>query len=290
VEVYRPSSLREALEIRAAHPEALPIAGGTDVMVDINFGRRRPEAIMDISRLAELQVIRRQDDSVFLGAGVPYARIIREVPDQVALAQAARTVGSPQIRNRGTVGGNLGTASPAGDALPVLAAYEAEVLVASTGGNRRIAWRDFLVGPKRNALAPEELIVGVEWRAPQGPGSFSKVGTRNAMVIAIAGLCLQLDEASHGLRVALGSVGPTILRAPEAEAFGAGLLDEAGAWGKPGAPIADAAVSRFGELTAAAARPIDDVRGTAAYRRHACAVLAGRALRWALADRRAMAG
>ncbi|MGC8634514.1 MAG: FAD binding domain-containing protein [Candidatus Limnocylindrales bacterium] len=290
MEVFRPSSLREALEVRAAHPGALPIAGGTDVMVELNFGRRRPEAIVDISRLPELQVIRRQDGTVFLGAGVPYARIMRELPDQVALAQAARTVGSPQIRNRGTVGGNLGTASPAGDSLPVLAAYEADVLVASVAGTRRIAWRDFLVGPKRNALAPNELIVGAEWKTPRGPGSFSKVGTRNAMVIAIAGLCLQVDEASRGLRVALGSVGPTILRAPEAEAFGAGLLDETGAWANPGAAVPDTAVSRFGELTAAAARPIDDVRGTAAYRRHACAVLAGRALRWALADRRAVTG
>lgn len=290
MEVLRPSSLREALEMRAAHPEALTIAGGTDVMVELNFGRRRPETILDISRLLELQVIRREGGTIFLGAGVPYTRIMRALPDQVALVQASRTVGSPQIRNRGTVGGNLGTASPAGDALPVLAAYEAEVLLASVTGTRRLSWRDFLRGPKRNALLPDELIVGVEWNVPQGPGSFSKIGTRNAMVIAIASVCLQVDEATRGLRVALGSVGPTILRAPEAEAFGAGVLDEAGAWADPRATVPQDAVMRFGELTAAAARPIDDVRGTAAYRRHGCAVLASRALTWALADRRAVAG
>ncbi len=290
MEVLRPSSLREALQMRAAHPEALPIAGGTDVMVELNFGRRRPETILDVSRLPELQVIRREGGTIFLGAGVPYTWIMRELPDQVALAQASRTVGSPQIRNRGTVGGNLGTASPAGDALPVLAAYEAEVLLASVTGTRRLSWRDFLRGPKRNALAPDELIVGVEWNVPQGPGSFSKIGTRNAMVIAIASVCLQVDETTRGLRVALGSVGPTILRAPEAEAFGAGVLDEAGAWADPRATVPQDAVMRFGELTAAAARPIDDVRGTAAYRRHGCAVLASRALTWALADRRAVAG
>ncbi len=275
--------------MRAAHPDAIPMAGGTDLMVEINFGRRRPTAILDISRLPELRAVRRENGRVVLGAGVSYARAIRELPDHAALVQASRTVGSPQIRNRGTVGGNLGTASPAGDALPVLAVYDAEIVVASTAGTRRIPWHRFLTGPKRNALAPGELIVAAEWAAPDGPGSFSKVGTRNAMVISIAGLSLQVDTAARRLRVALGSVGPTILRAPEAEAFGSGALDEAGAWTNPHAAVPETALARFGELVAAAARPIDDVRGTAAYRRHACAVLARRALTWALDDRRVTA-
>ena len=275
--------------MRAAHPDAVPMAGGTDLMVEINFGRRRPEAILDVSRVPELKVVRREGDRVVLGAGIPYARAIRELSDHAAFVQAARTVGSPQIRNRGTVGGNLGTASPAGDALPVLAVYDADVVVASAVGTRRIPWHRFLTGPKRNALAPDELIVAAEWTSPDGPGSFSKVGTRNAMVISIAGLSLQVDTAGRRLRIALGSVGPTILRAPEAEVFGAGVLDESGTWADPGATIPDAALARFAELTAAAARPIDDVRGTAAYRRHACAVLARRALTWALDDRRAAA-
>lgn len=289
MEVYRPSSLPEALALRAAHPDAVPMAGGTDLMVEINFGRRRPEAILDVSHLPELRAVRREGGRVILGAGVPYARTIRELSDHTALVQASRTVGSPQIRNRGTVGGNLGTASPAGDALPVLAVYDAEIVVASASGTRRIPWHQFLTGPKRNALAPDELIVAAEWAVPDGPGSFSKVGTRNAMVISIAGLSLQVDTAARRLRIALGSVGPTILRAPEAETFGAGLLDESGAWTNPRATVPDAGLARFGELTAAAARPIDDVRGTAAYRRHACAVLARRALTWALDDRRATA-
>lgn len=289
MEVFRPMSLREALELRAAHPEAVPIAGGTDLMVELNFGRRRPEAILDISRISELQSIRREDGRISLGAGVSYARIMRELPDQLVLRQASRTVGSPQIRSRGTVGGNLGTASPAGDALPPLAVYEADIVLASTAGTRRLSWRDFLVGPKRNALNPDELIVAVEWNAPSGPGSFSKIGTRNAMVIAIAGLSLQLDERDRRVRVALGSVGPTILRADEAEEFGAGALEEAGVWSNHAATVPDSALVRFGDLTAAAAHPIDDVRGTAAYRRHACAVLARRALAWALEDRRAVA-
>jgi CO/xanthine dehydrogenase FAD-binding subunit len=287
VEVFRPATLAEALELRAAHPDAVPIAGGTDLMVEINFGRRRPAAFLDVSRLPELHEIGGGGERVSLGAAVPYTRIIAELPGQVALVQASRTVGSPQIRNRGTVGGNLGTASPAGDSLPVLAAYDAEVVLASVRGTRRLSWREFLVGPKRTALGPDELVVAAEWRRPDDSGSFSKVGTRNAMVIAIAGLCLQLDAATRTVRVALGSVGPTILRAPEAEAFGAGVLDEAGAWSNRGAIPAPSALVRFGELVAAAARPIDDIRGTAAYRRLACGVLGRRAFGWALESRRA---
>lgn len=289
VQVFRPSSLAEALDVRAVHPDALPIAGGTDVMVELNFGHRRPAAMLDISCLPELRAIRRANGRLFLGSGVSYARIMRELPDQAVLVQASRTVGSPQIRNQGTVGGNLGTASPAGDALPVLAVYDADVIVASARGSRRLSWREFLVGPKRTALGPDELIVGVEWSVARGPGSFCKIGARNAMVIAIAGLSLQLDEPTRSVRVALESVGPTILRAAEAEAFAAGALEEAGAWSDPGTRVREATLARFGELAAAAARPIDDVRGTAAYRRHACAVLARRALSWALDDRRVTA-
>lgn len=282
-----PRTLEEALEAKAERPETVPVAGGTDLMVDLNFDLRRPEAIMDVSRLPELAEWRREDGEVFLGAGVTYARIMRELPDHVPLVQASRTVGSPQIRNRGTVGGNLGTASPAGDALPVLAVYDADVILVAAGGRRRaLPWHEFLLGPKETALAPEELILGCRWKTPRGPGSFSKIGTRNAMVISVAGLCLQLDEDARTVRVALGSVGPTILRAPDAEAFAADAMERAGTWDEPAALPPEGALAEFGERVAAAARPIDDVRGTAAYRRHACAVLGRRALAWALADRR----
>jgi len=287
VDVYLPRTLAEALEVKAAHPEALPIAGGTDVMVDLNFDRRRPAAILDLTRAADLQTWRKDDGTITLGAGVPYNRIVRELSMLRPLVEASRTVGSPQIRSRGTVGGNLGTASPAGDALPVLAAYDADVILAKAGGVvRSLPWHRFLVGPKKTALAPDELIVGARWKVVRGPGSFSKVGTRNAMVIAIASLCLVVDEAAQSVRVALGSVGPTILRAPEAEQFATRAWREAGVWADPRAPVANEVIDEFGERVAAAARPIDDVRGTAAYRRHACAVLARRALRWALDDRR----
>jgi CO/xanthine dehydrogenase FAD-binding subunit len=287
VDVYLPRTLAEALEVKAAHPEALPIAGGTDVMVELNFDRRRPASILDLTRAAELQTWRTDNGTITLGAGVPYARIVRELSTCRPLVEASRTVGSPQIRSRGTVGGNLGTASPAGDALPVLAAYDADVILAKAGGVvRSLPWHRFLTGPKKTVLAPDELIVGARWKVVRGPGSFSKVGTRNAMVIAIASLCLVIDEAGQMVRVALGSVGPTILRAPEAEQFATRAWQGAGVWTDPRAPVADAVISEFGDRVAAAARPIDDVRGTAAYRRHACAVLARRAMRWALSDRR----
>jgi len=287
MDVYLPRTLEEALEVKAAHPDALPIAGGTDVMVEINFDRRRPASILDLTRAAELQTWRHDDGTITLGAGVSYTRIVRELTMCRPLVEASRTVGSPQIRSRGTVGGNLGTASPAGDALPVLAAYDADVILAKAGGVvRSLPWHRFHVGPKKTALAPDELIVGTRWKVVRGPGSFSKVGTRNAMVIAIASLCLVVDEATQTVRAALGSVGPTILRAPEAEQFATRAWREAGVWADPRAPIADGVIDEFGERVAAAARPIDDVRGTAAYRRHACAVLARRALRWAMDDRK----
>jgi len=217
MDVLLPRTLEEALEMKAAAPAALPIAGGTDVMVELNFDRRRPSALLDISRLPELGMWRKQDGTCFLGAGVTYSRIVNHLTMFPALVQASRTVGSPQIRNRGTVGGNLGTASPAGDALPVLAAYDAEVVLVNAGGRRTLPWHQFMVGPKKTVIAPDELILGAQWKIVRGPGSFSKVGTRNAMVIAVASLCLLLDEENRMVRVALGSVGPTILRAVDAE-------------------------------------------------------------------------
>jgi CO/xanthine dehydrogenase FAD-binding subunit len=172
----------------------------------------------------------------------------------------------------------------------VLAAYDAEiVLVRARGQTRALRWNQFMTGPKRTAIDPAELILGARWRILRGPGSFSKIGPRNAMVIAVASLCLQMDEDQHAVRVALGSVGPTILRAPEAEAFAAQALGSAGVWNDPAAGVAPQVFEEFGERVAAATRPIDDVRGTATYRRHACAVLARRALSWALDDRRAAA-
>jgi CO/xanthine dehydrogenase FAD-binding subunit len=286
MDVLLPRTLEEALEMRAERPGALPIAGGTDVMVELNVAHVRPDVLIDLSRLAELQTWRLDGDELFVGAGMTYSRILRELPEMRALAEASRSVGSPQIRTRGTLGGNLGTASPAGDALPVLAVHDAEIVLAAAGGRTRsVPWDGFLVGVKRTALEPEELILGARWRVLRGPQSFSKVGTRNAMVIAVASLCFALDPETRSTRVALGSVAPTVIRASEAESHLAGALAREGAWDDPSATIAGEDVEGFVELVAAAARPIDDVRGTAAYRRHAVRVLARRALGWAFDER-----
>lgn len=276
MDVFVSRSLEEALELRAAHPEATPVAGGTDLMVDVNLGRRHPKALLDLSHLDELDTWGRRDGVVFVGAGMTFARIERELSEFPPLVQAARSVASVQIRNRATIGGNLATASPAGDSIPVLSAYGAEVVAAASGGRRRrISLHEFLVGPKRTSLASDELIAGVEWAPVSGPGSFAKVGRRNAMAIAVASACLQLDEERHGVRLALGSVGPTVLRAARAEQF-AHDFD----WSNPSAALAE-----FGRLAAAEAHPIDDLRGSAAYRRRVVEVLARRALTEALEER-----
>ena len=234
MEFLQPGSLIEAIETKAEVPAAVPIAGGTDVMVEINFDARRPAALLDLNRVADLTTWERVDGWVRLGAGVTYARLIAELGDVLpGLAMAARTVGSPQIRNRGTVGGNLGAASPAGDCHPVLLATGAIVEVTSARGSRQIPAAEFFVGPKRNALAADELITSVFIPAAPGPQQFAKVGTRNAMVIAVCAFALELRPgAMPPARVGtgIGSAGPTPLRAPEAEEFLDAALAEAGLW------------------------------------------------------------
>ena len=266
--------------MKSAHQEAVPIAGGTDVMVEVNLDHRRPDTIIDLTRIRELTEWGTDDGLVRVGAGVSYTRVIDELGDRLpGLAMASRTVGSPQIRNRGTVGGNLGTASPAGDAHPVLLACDAIVEVASTSGARQIPAREFFTGPKKNAMRRDELIAAFLIRPATGGQQFSKVGTRNAMVIAVCSFAVSIDPVRRTVGTGIGSAGPTPLRADEAGEFIAAEI-----WQSHNGP-GDAAVRRFGELVAAAAKPIDDVRGTAAYRRHALSVMARRCLRWALAEK-----
>jgi len=277
MDFLQPEDWEEALEARAAHPGARPIWGGTDVMVDLNFGRERPEAILDLTRVRELAEWRR-DGTLRVGAGVSYTRAIEELKDVLpGLAAASRTVGSPQIRNRGTIGGNLGSSSPAGDALPPLFAANAEIELASRArGTRRLPIGEFITGPKRNVLEPDELIAAFHVRPAAGPQQFSKVGTRNAMVIAVCSFALDLDPEQRRVGTCIGSAGPTPIVATEAQRFAEGELDWDG-----GAVPGDATLARFGELVAQAASPIDDVRGSSAYRRHALGVLARRTLSWA---------
>jgi CO/xanthine dehydrogenase FAD-binding subunit len=281
VDFLQPKSLREALEVKAERPEALPIAGGTDVMVELNFDRGRPAAILDLTSVAELAAWDRDGGRLRVGAGVTYTRAIDELGALLpGLALAARTVGSPQIRNRGTIGGNLGSASPAGDCHPPLLAGGAEVELVSLAGTRRLPVQEFFTGPKQSALRDDELIAAVHVPAAAGPQQFAKIGTRNAMVIAVCSFALALDPERRSVGTGIGSAGPTPLRAAEAERFLLDVLGEEGRW-ESRAPLGEAAAARFGELVAAAARPIDDVRGTAAYRLHALGVLARRTLAWA---------
>jgi CO/xanthine dehydrogenase FAD-binding subunit len=281
VDFLQPASWADALAAKAARPETLPIAGGTDVMVELNFDARRPDALLDLTRVPELTGWAAEGGLVRLGAGVSYTRLIDELGDLLpGLAMAARTVGSPQIRNRGTVGGNLGAASPAGDCHPPLLASAATIEVASVRGTRTIPAAAFFTGVKRNALAPDELIAAVLIPAAAGPQQFSKIGTRNAMVIAVASFCISLDPAGRTVGTGLGSAAPTPRRAAAAERFLAGALDEAGLW-ESRADLGDSIVREFGEQVKAAADPVDDVRGTAAYRRHGLAVMARRTLTWA---------
>ena len=284
MEFIQPDSWTEALALKAEMPMAVPLAGGTDLMVELNFGARRPPVLFDLTRISELRQWDIEGSQVRLCAGVTYSQVIAELGDRLpGLALAARTVGSPQIRNRGTIGGNLGTASPAGDAHPPLLAAGAEVEVASARGTHLIPIDQFFLGPKRNVLQPDELIAAVRIPLPSGPEQFSKIGTRNAMVIAVAAFSLALHPGRQEVGTGIGSAGPTPRRAQDAEKFLAAALAEAGLWESRG-KVPDAVAVEFGRLAAAAADPIDDVRGTAAYRRHCLSVMARRTLAWAWQD------
>jgi CO/xanthine dehydrogenase FAD-binding subunit len=260
VDVLTPRNLEEALRLRAERPDALPIQGGTDLMVELNFDRARPAALLNLNEVGELRGGHHPDGQLWLAAGLTYSEAMEPpLADALpALAEASRTVGGPQIRNRGTIGGNLGTASPAGDALPPLLVGGADVKLASIRGERFVPLREFVLGPKRNALADDELILGVSIKASEGRETFMKVGPRNAMVISVVSLALRVDGE---LCAAFGSAGPVPILVK--------------------ADLSD--VDSFPDKVADAASPIDDVRGTASYRRHALRVLTRRALERCLA-------
>lgn len=264
-----PHHLDEALAMVADDPAATVLAGGTDVMVDLSFGHPHPEHVVALRRVAELA----EWNGGRVGAGVTYRRLERG--PYGALAQAARTVGSPQIRNAGTIGGNVATASPAGDTLPVIAACDAAIEVRSRdGGTRLVPWDEFFTGVKQTSLRPGELVTAVVFPdAMPARQQFAKIGLRNAMVIAMVAACVTRDDDGT-VTVALGSVAPTPMRATAAETM-------ISAERRP----TEAALAEFARLVAEEVRPITDHRGTAAYRRHAAGVLARRLLERCL-DRR----
>ena len=289
-------TLSEACEMLAENPEAEVLAGGTDFMVEVNYRHRSPKAVVAISGVREMAGWRLEDGkadagdtarygTLWIGANLTYTEMAN--PDFArllpALTQAARTVGSPQIRNAGTIGGNLGTASPAGDTLPALAALDAKISLRSTEGSRELALSDFITGPKQTALQQGEIIEGVRvpLAAPHnggngsaiGRGEFLKVGTRNAMVISVAGLALIARHDIQRVCVGLGSVAAVPVRPTEAEEWISPRLD----W-QQRSPLDPSDVEIFGDMVAQAASPIDDHRSTAVYRSHAIGVMAKRAL------------
>lgn len=276
--VALPTTLDGAVEALAERPNAVLLAGGTDVMVQINFGERSPSGIVALRRVPELGGWREEIDAIRLGPMLTFREIQRDLSQKLpAVAIASRTVGSPPIRSRGTIGGNLVTASPAGDLLPVLVALDASVEIRSPEGHRTMAVSEFLVGPKRSACGPGEVLSGIRVPKVDGPQQFLKVGPRNAMVISLAGLALVLDTQHKQVRCALGSVGPTVFRTKRAEEFLSERLD----WSALHVTPQDA--DEFARITGEEAAPITDKRSTADYRRHCIQVLAGRALKRSVA-------
>ena len=268
-------SVNEACAVLAENPATTVLAGGTDLMVQANRGAHSLESVLDLSRIPELKNWTLEGSEMVLGAGISYTdladpQIAALVP---ALTQAARTVGSPQIRNAGTLGGNLATASPAGDTIPVLVAMDAVLQLKSSTENREVTITEFITGVKTNTLKPGEIIQSIKMPVFQGPQEFLKVGTRNAMVISVVSLALVTDFLGRKLRVGVGSVSPVPFRAIAAEEFIAQEFD----W-ETNSALSEKVINKFSELVADSTKPIDDHRGTADYRKHAVGVLAKRAL------------
>ena len=276
--IARPTALDGALTSLAEEPTVHVLAGGTDAMVEITYAQRRPDHVLALRRVPELRGYEADGDRLRFGAMLTYTQMETDLADLApGLAMAARTVGSPQIRNAGTIGGNLGTASPAGDTLPWLLAMDAQVELTSVRGRRELPLTGFITGPKRTAREPDELITAVTVPRIDGPQHVAKVGPRNAMVISVACFALVLDTGSRRVRTGMGSVGPTPLRSTDAEDLASSAID----WEQLTCP--DDAITAFARACGAASQPITDHRSSADYRRHAVGVLAARSLRRCLA-------
>ncbi len=277
-----PASLDEALDALAARaPDARLIAGGTDLLIELDLGVRAPCALIDISRLPGLDGISIEDGIVRLGPLVTHAHIVADPRLRTAatpLALACREIGAPQIRNRGTVAGNLITASPANDTITALMALDAEVTLRSVRGQRVVALRDFYTGVRKTVMQPDEMLTGIAFPtlAEDERGAWIKLGLRRAQAISVVNTAVTITRDSAGritrARIALGAVTPTIVRVPEAEAA---LV---------GGRLGDAAIAAAAKLARAAAHPISDVRASAEYRLDMVGVLVARALRAILAD------
>jgi CO/xanthine dehydrogenase FAD-binding subunit len=270
----------EACRVLLEEPGAVVLAGGTDLMVHLrqSWRGRRPAAVVNVKRVPGLAGIEVTGSMIRLGALTSLTDIVEHPvirAEYPVLPFTARYMGSPAIRNLATVGGNLCNASPAADLPPVLLCLDAEVGIAQVDGERRLALDAFFLGPGRTALAPGELLTWVEFprRRPPWPIRYERLDVRRAMDIAIAGAALSLDLAGgpapavvRAARVALGAVAPVPLRVEAAEAC---LVEEG---------LGDEAIEAAARLAMAAARPIDDVRASAAYRREMVGALVRRGL------------
>lgn len=278
--VHTPASLGEALSLKATHPQARPLLGGTDLLAQWQAGVARPAEVLALEPLAELKQVVTGDAGLVIGAGVTHRQIAHHhaIAERVpALAEAARTVGAPAIRNMGTIGGNLANASPAADLPPALMVYDAAVELASFRGTRTLPIAAFFTGYRRIDLAPDELLVSVRLPWPSAPArsAYYKVGTRAAQSIARVGLagCLTFDGARiSDARLAAASVAAVPVRLVAAE--------EALRGRELSLPL----IAEVAATAAASVTPIDDVRSTAAYRRFALEQLVRRFLTRVLAS------
>lgn len=269
-----PQTLGEVLDARRSHPSAVVVAGGTVVVADLNRGAP-PQGLISLQAVEELRGLRFDGGRWRLGAMATVAEVRANAdlaPPSTALGQATRSLGSRQIRNRATVGGNICAGGAQRTLVPVLLAYDAAVDVSGPAGPRTVVLSDVLL-PERAPLGAGEILTAVHFAPPSGPQRYYRVGPRNANCYATASVTVVLDEPARSVRVALGGVAPTAVRAPEAEALAGAAVD----W--DGRLVSDDVAASFGAAAAEAADPVSDVMASADYRSHAVEVMARRALR-----------
>jgi carbon-monoxide dehydrogenase medium subunit len=272
----QPRTIDETLELLAKYQaDARLINGGTDLLIEIERKIRNPKVLIDISRVPGLDTIREDGDHIRLGPGVTHNQVVgSELLRQLAypLVRACWEVGAPQIRNRGTIVGNLVTASPANDTIVPLWAVGADVRLKSVRGERVVPFSNFFKGVRKTALEPDEMVVQVQFQkmSPKDRGTFIKLGLRRAQAISVVSAAVVLEfedmEISNAW-IALGAVAPTIITCGQAEQVMVGSY------------LSDAVIQESSELAAQEAKPIDDVRGTADYRREMVRVCVARAMR-----------
>ena len=287
-DLLMPQTMSEAITMLAERsPDARPLAGGTNLIVDMRDGRRRPDVLVNIAGLEELKAIGSEDGHVVVGGGVTIAELLHDPVIALhgsVLAEAAAVFAGPLVRNRATVGGNLVDASPAADTAPPLLVLDAEVELASKEGSRRLPLDQFITGVRETARRPDELLAAVRWPVPQWPsaGAFYKLGLRKAHAISVLSVAVMVEGDGNGVcrraRIALGAVAPRPIRVYAAEDMLGGRALE---------PDVIAGAAR---LCAEATRPIDDIRGSAAYRRRVVEAIARRLLAEIAGDLRGQAG